>query len=123
MSERDKAIEEAGNWYREQDYSPAFPLAKILADFYIHYHAKQNAEAGKRDIDITAEDIRKVPSGDPAQWEIELRELCQEIEQLPASEQQTAISVKASAIYQSLGEFNRYCESLSGIGMRAIKAS
>ncbi len=83
--------------------------ARGYAELAERYHAKQNAEAGKRDIDITAEDIRKVPSGDPAQWEIELRELCQEIEQLPASEQQTAISVKASAIYQSLAEFNRYC--------------
>lgn len=71
-------------------------------------HAKQNAE--KCDMDITVEDIRKVPSGDPAQWEIELRSLCHEIEKLPASEQQTAISVRASAIYQSLVEFNRYCD-------------
>ena len=62
-------------------------------------------------FEITQEEIDAVPSGDPGQWEISMRELCQEIEKLPASEQQTAISVKASAIYQSLGEFNRYCES------------
>ena len=90
----------------ERQLEAHIECAELWGDYY---HAKQNAEAEKRDIDITAEDIRKVPSGDPAQWEIELRELCQEIEQLPASEQQTAISVKASAIYQSLAEFNRYC--------------
>lgn len=62
-------------------------------------------------FEITQAEIDAVPSGDPGQWEISMRELCQEIEKLPASEQQTAISVKASAIYQSLAEFNRYCES------------
>jgi len=82
-------------------------------------HHRDNPNAPKTVIvggeietfEITQEEIDAVPSGDPGQWEISMRELCQEIEKLPASEQQTAISVKASAIYQSLGEFNRYCES------------
>lgn len=120
MSERDKVMSKRDEIRRyliavfgqpmdsdhERQLEAHIECAELWGDYY---HAKQNAEAEKRDIDITAEDIRKVPSGDPAQWEIELRELCQEIEQLPASEQQTAISVKASAIYQSLAEFNRYC--------------
>lgn len=70
-----------------------------------------------RKIEITQEEIDAVPSGDPGQWETSLRELCQEIEKLPASEQQTAVSVKASAIYQSLAEFNRYCEAFFDAAM------
>lgn len=68
-------------------------------------------------IKVTQEEINAVPSGDPAEWETSLRELCQEIERMPASEQQTAISVKASTIYQSVAEFNRYCESLFVVQM------
>ena len=121
MSERDKVMSKRDEIRRyliavfgqpmdsdhERQLEAHIECAELWGDYY---HAKQNAEAEKCDIDIRAEDIGKVPSGDLAQWETELRSLCQEIEKLPASEQQTAISVRASTIYQSLAEFNRYCD-------------
>jgi hypothetical protein len=40
--ERDAVIKQAGEWYRGQDYSPEYPLRKIMADFAIQLAEKEN---------------------------------------------------------------------------------